>query len=46
MTNRYYVTYDICDPRRLRRVFQVLKGVGEHVQDSHLADLDHHLKRP
>ena len=32
MTNRYYVTYDICDPRRLRRVFQVLKGVGEHVQ--------------
>lgn len=32
MTNRYYVTYDICDPRRLRRVFQVLKGFGEHVQ--------------
>lgn len=32
MTNRFYVTYDICDPKRLRRVFQVLKGVGEHVQ--------------
>ena len=32
MTNRYYVTYDICDPRRLRKVFQILKGAGEHVQ--------------
>ena len=32
MTSRYYVTYDICDPRRLRRVFQILKGCGEHVQ--------------
>jgi len=32
VTNRYYVTYDICDPRRLRKVFQILKGAGEHVQ--------------
>jgi len=32
MTSRYYVTYDICDPRRLRKVYQILKGVGEHVQ--------------
>jgi CRISPR-associated protein Cas2 len=32
LTNRLYVTYDICDPRRLRKVFQILKGVGEHVQ--------------
>jgi CRISPR-associated protein Cas2 len=32
MTSRFYVTYDICDPRRLRRVFQILKGAGEHVQ--------------
>jgi CRISPR-associated protein Cas2 len=32
LTHRYYVTYDICDPRRLRKVFQVLKGAGEHVQ--------------
>lgn len=32
MTNRYYVTYDIADPRRLRRVFQIMKGAGEHVQ--------------
>ena len=34
MTNRYYVTYDICDPKRLRRVFRILKGAGEHVQYS------------
>ena len=32
MTHRYYVTYDICDPKRLRKVFQLLKGIGEHVQ--------------
>jgi CRISPR-associated protein Cas2 len=32
MTVRYYVTYDICDPRRLRKVFQALSGIGEHVQ--------------
>lgn len=34
MTNRYYVTYDIADPRRLRRVFHIMKGAGEHVQFS------------
>lgn len=34
MTNRYYVTYDIADPKRLRRVFQIMKGAGEHVQFS------------
>ena len=32
MTSRFYVTYDICHPRRLRKVFQILKGAGEHVQ--------------
>ena len=32
MTSRYYVTYDICDPRRLRKVFQILKGAGQHAQ--------------
>ena len=32
MTNRYYVTYDIADPKRLRRVFQIMKGAGEQVQ--------------
>lgn len=34
MNSRFYVTYDICDPRRLRKVFQILKGAGEHVQYS------------
>ena len=34
MTKRYYVTYDIADPRRLRRVFKIMKGAGEHVQFS------------
>ena len=32
MTSRFYVTYDVCDPRRLRKVFQILKGAGQHVQ--------------
>ena len=31
---RYLVTYDICDPRRLRAVFHVMKGFGEHLQYS------------
>ena len=26
------VTYDISDPKRLRRVFRTLKGYGEHLQ--------------
>lgn len=28
------VTYDISDPKRLRQVFQTMKGYGEHVQYS------------
>lgn len=32
MRQRYLVTYDICDPRRLRRVFKALKGFGTHLQ--------------
>lgn len=28
----YLVTYDISDPRRLRRVFRILEGYGEWVQ--------------
>lgn len=34
MKIRYVVTYDICDPRRLRAVFNVMKGYGEHLQYS------------
>lgn len=26
------VTYDICEPKRLRLVFETMKGYGEHVQ--------------
>jgi CRISPR-associated protein Cas2 len=32
MRSRYIVTYDIADPRRLRRVFQKMTGAGEHIQ--------------
>jgi CRISPR-associated protein Cas2 len=32
MRQRYIVTYDIADPRRLRLVFKLLKGFGEHLQ--------------
>lgn len=32
MRQRYVVTYDIADPRRLRRVFKLLKGFGTHLQ--------------
>lgn len=32
MRRLYLVTYDICDPKRLRRVFKTMKGFGEHLQ--------------
>ncbi|MCG3192715.1 MAG: CRISPR-associated endoribonuclease Cas2 [Thermoanaerobaculia bacterium] len=32
MRTRYIVTYDVCEPRRLRRVFKVMKGAGDHLQ--------------
>jgi CRISPR-associated protein Cas2 len=28
----YIVTYDICDPKRLRKVFVIMKGHGQHIQ--------------
>ncbi len=34
MTHRYYVAYDIADPKRLRKVFQIMKGAGEKAQFS------------
>jgi CRISPR-associated protein Cas2 len=34
MRRCYLVCYDIRHPRRLRRVFQVMKGYGEHWQYS------------
>lgn len=33
-TNTYIVSYDISDPKRLRRVFKTMKGWGMHVQYS------------
>lgn len=32
MRQRYLVTYDVADPKRLRRVFKTMKGFGEHLQ--------------
>lgn len=32
MKQAYLVTYDICDPKRLRLVFQTMKGYGDHLQ--------------
>lgn len=29
---RFLVTYDIRDPKRLRRVFKLMKGYGDHLQ--------------
>jgi len=28
----YIVTYDVCDPKRLRQVFQLMRGYGDHLQ--------------
>ncbi len=32
MRRLYLVTYDISDPRRLRRVFKTMRGFGAHLQ--------------
>jgi CRISPR-associated protein Cas2 len=32
MRRAYIVTYDVSDPRRLRKVFQTLRGYGDHLQ--------------
>jgi len=32
MRRTYMVTYDISDPRRLRRVYRTMRGFGEHLQ--------------
>lgn len=34
MRQRYVVTYDIGDDRRLRKVFKLMKGYGVHLQYS------------
>ena len=30
----YLVTYDICDPKRLRKVYRLMRGYGDHLQYS------------
>lgn len=32
MRRLYIVAYDICDPKRLRRVYKTMKGFGAHLQ--------------
>jgi CRISPR-associated protein Cas2 len=32
MRQTFIVSYDISDPKRLRKVFKLMKGYGEHVQ--------------
>lgn len=32
MRQTYVVTYDICDPKRLRKVYKFMLGWGEHLQ--------------
>jgi CRISPR-associated protein Cas2 len=34
MRSSYLVCYDICDDKRLRRVFKVMRGYGDHLQFS------------
>jgi len=34
MRNSYIVCYDICDDKRLRKVFKTMRGYGDHLQYS------------
>lgn len=34
MQQTYIVTYDICDAKRLRKTFRLLRGYGDHLQFS------------
>lgn len=34
MRTSYLVCYDICDDKRLRKVFQLMRGYGDHLQYS------------
>ena len=34
MRSSYLVCYDICDEKRLRRVFKAMRGYGDHLQFS------------
>lgn len=32
MRQTYVVSYDISDPKRLRKIFKTLRGYGDHIQ--------------
>ncbi len=32
MRHTYVVTYDICEPKRLRKVYKLMLGWGDHLQ--------------
>ena len=32
MRQAYIVTYDVSDPKRLRRVYKIMRGYGRHLQ--------------
>jgi CRISPR-associated protein Cas2 len=32
MKQTYIVSYDVSDPKRLRKVFKLMRGYGDHVQ--------------
>jgi CRISPR-associated protein Cas2 len=32
MRKVYIVSYDVCDPKRLRKVFKTMRGWGDHLQ--------------
>ena len=34
MQTTYIVTYDICEPKRLRQVFKICRNYGDHLQYS------------
>ncbi len=34
MRNTYLVCYDICDAKRLRQVFRIMRNYGDHLQYS------------
>ena len=34
MRNTYLVCYDICDPKRLRKVYNTMRDFGDHLQYS------------
>ncbi len=34
MRTSYLICYDICDDKRLRKVFQTMRGFGDHLQSA------------